>query len=91
MRAMGHWCHPVLRACGRPPLLNSEADSRHDLPRTIGAPLAVLRRSSNVHRGTVSIAILNPSDETMHDVVMPLLTEARDRLAAQRARNRAVR
>ena len=88
---MGHWCHPVLRACGRPPLLNSEADSRHDLPRTIGAPLAVLRCSSNVHRETVSIAIPNPSDETMRDVVMRLLTEAHDRLAAQRARNRAVR
>jgi hypothetical protein len=33
------------------------------------------------------ISILNPSDETFRDVVMPLLTEAHDRLAAQRARH----
>lgn len=34
------------------------------------------------------ISILNPSDASMRDVVMPLLTEAHDRLAAQRARSR---
>ena len=34
------------------------------------------------------ISILNPSDATFRDVVMPLLTEAHDRLAAQRARHR---
>jgi hypothetical protein len=34
------------------------------------------------------ISILNPSDATFRDVVMPLLTEAHDRLAAQRARAR---
>ncbi len=33
------------------------------------------------------ISILNPSDETFRDVVLPLLTEAHDRLAAQRARH----
>jgi len=33
------------------------------------------------------ISILNPSDATFRDVVMPLLTEAHDRLAAQRARH----
>ena len=33
------------------------------------------------------ISILNPSDATFHDVVLPLLTEAHDRLAAQRARH----
>jgi hypothetical protein len=32
------------------------------------------------------ISILNPSDATFRDVVMPLLTEAHDRLAAARAR-----
>ena len=37
------------------------------------------------------ISILNPSDATMRDVVIPLLTEAHDRLAAQRARSRAAR
>jgi hypothetical protein len=37
------------------------------------------------------ISILNPSDATMRDVVMPLLTEAHDRLAAQRARSRPAR
>lgn len=37
------------------------------------------------------ISILNPSDATMRDVVMPLLTEAHDRLAAQRVRNRAAK
>jgi hypothetical protein len=31
------------------------------------------------------ISIVNPSDATFRDVVMPLLTEAHDRLAAQRA------
>ena len=33
------------------------------------------------------ISILNPSDATFRDVVLPLLTEAHDRLAAQRARH----
>jgi hypothetical protein len=33
------------------------------------------------------ISILNPSDTTFRDVVLPLLTEAHDRLAAQRARH----
>ncbi len=33
------------------------------------------------------ISILNPSDETFRDVVLPLLTEAHDRLAAARARH----
>jgi hypothetical protein len=33
------------------------------------------------------ISILNPSDATFQDVVLPLLTEAHDRLAAQRARH----
>jgi hypothetical protein len=37
------------------------------------------------------ISILNPSDATMRRVVMPLLAEAHDRLAAQRARNRSAR
>ena len=32
------------------------------------------------------ISILNPSDATFRDVVLPLLTEAHDRLAATRAR-----
>ena len=35
------------------------------------------------------ISILNPNDETFRDVVLPLLAEAHDRLAAQRARHRA--
>jgi len=35
------------------------------------------------------ISILNPSDETFREVVLPLLTEAHDRLAAQRARRTA--
>ena len=35
------------------------------------------------------ISILNPSDTTFQDVVLPLLTEAHDRLAAARARHRA--
>jgi len=34
------------------------------------------------------ISILNPSDATFRDIVLPLLTEAHDRLAAQRARHR---
>jgi hypothetical protein len=34
------------------------------------------------------ISILNPSHATVRDVVLPLLTEAHDRLAAQRARHR---
>jgi hypothetical protein len=33
------------------------------------------------------ISILNPSDATFRDVVRPLLAEAHDRLAAQRARH----
>jgi hypothetical protein len=33
------------------------------------------------------ISILNPSDATFRDLVMPLLTEAHDRLAAARARH----
>jgi len=33
------------------------------------------------------ISILNPSDATFREVVMPLLTEAHDRLAATRARH----
>jgi Family of unknown function (DUF6194) len=33
------------------------------------------------------ISILNPSDETFRAVVLPLLAEAHDRLAAQRARH----
>ena len=35
------------------------------------------------------ISILNPSDATFREVVLPLLTEAHDRLAAQRARHKA--
>jgi hypothetical protein len=35
------------------------------------------------------ISILNPTDATFRDVVLPLLAEAHDRLAAQRARHRA--
>jgi hypothetical protein len=34
------------------------------------------------------ISIVNPSDATFRDVVMPLLTEAHDRLATARARHR---
>jgi hypothetical protein len=34
------------------------------------------------------ISILNPSDGTFRDVVLPLLTEAHDRLASTRARHR---
>jgi len=37
------------------------------------------------------ISIVNPSDETMRDAVMPLLTEAHDRLAAQRERQKPKR
>jgi hypothetical protein len=33
------------------------------------------------------ISILNPTDDTFRDVVMPLLTEAHDRLAKTRARH----
>ena len=33
------------------------------------------------------ISIINPSDDTFRDVVLPLLTEAHDRLAAARARH----
>jgi hypothetical protein len=33
------------------------------------------------------ISILNPSDEVFRDIVLPLLAEAHDRLAAQRARH----
>jgi hypothetical protein len=35
------------------------------------------------------VAILNPSDATVRDTVLPLLAEAHDRLAAQRARQLA--
>ena len=35
------------------------------------------------------LSILNPSEVTFRDVVVPLLTEAHDRLAAQRARHGA--
>ena len=34
------------------------------------------------------ISILNPSDVTFRDVVLPLIAEAHDRLAAVRARHR---
>jgi hypothetical protein len=34
------------------------------------------------------ISILNPSEATFRDVVIPLIAEAHDRLAAQRARHR---
>jgi Family of unknown function (DUF6194) len=34
------------------------------------------------------ISILNPSDETFRDVVLPLIAEAYDQVAAQRARRR---
>jgi hypothetical protein len=34
------------------------------------------------------ISILNPSDSTWRDVVLPLIAEAHDRLAATRARHR---
>ena len=34
------------------------------------------------------ISILNPSDATFRDVILPLLAEAHDRLAAQRERHR---
>jgi hypothetical protein len=37
------------------------------------------------------ISILNPSDATFRDVVLPLLADAHDRLAAQRARHSAAR
>jgi hypothetical protein len=33
------------------------------------------------------ISIINPSDDTFGDIVVPLLTEAHDRLAAARARH----
>ena len=33
------------------------------------------------------VSILNPSDTTFRDVVLPLIAEAHDRLAAQRARH----
>jgi hypothetical protein len=36
------------------------------------------------------ISILNPSDTTWRDVVLPLIAEAHDRLAAARARHRTV-
>ena len=35
------------------------------------------------------ISILNPSDATFRDVVLPLLTEAHDRLVAARSRHAA--
>jgi hypothetical protein len=34
------------------------------------------------------MSILNPSDATFQDVVLPLIAEAYDRVAAQRARHR---
>jgi hypothetical protein len=34
------------------------------------------------------ISILNPSDATFRDIVLPLIAEAHDRLASQRARHR---
>jgi hypothetical protein len=34
------------------------------------------------------ISILNPSDATLRDVVLPLIAESHDRLAAVRARHR---
>ena len=37
------------------------------------------------------VSILNPSEATFRDVVIPLLAEAHDRLAAQRARHAAGR
>ena len=37
------------------------------------------------------ISILNPNDATFRDVVLPLIAEARDRLAAVRARHRTER
>jgi hypothetical protein len=37
------------------------------------------------------VSILNPSDASFRDVVLPLLAEAHDRLAAQRARHRTGR
>lgn len=37
------------------------------------------------------ISIVNPSDLTMRETVMPLLTEAHDRLVAQRERQKPVR
>jgi hypothetical protein len=37
------------------------------------------------------ISILNPSDATFRDVVLPLIAEAHDRLAAVRARHRTDR
>jgi hypothetical protein len=37
------------------------------------------------------VSILNPGETSVRDVVMPLLTEAHDRLAAQRARSRPAR
>jgi hypothetical protein len=37
------------------------------------------------------IAILNPSDATVRETVMPLLREAHDRLLAQRERQRPIR
>ena len=37
------------------------------------------------------ISIVNPSHETVRDAVMPLLSEAHDRLAAQRKRQKPIR
>ncbi|HEX5039974.1 MAG TPA: DUF6194 family protein [Candidatus Limnocylindria bacterium] len=37
------------------------------------------------------ISIVNPSHETVRDAVMPLLSEAHDRLAAQRERQKPIR
>jgi hypothetical protein len=41
-----------------------------------------------VYAKQLFVSILNPSDATFRDVVLPLLAEAHDRLAAQRARHR---
>lgn len=40
-----------------------------------------------VYAGQLWISILNPSDATFRDVVLPLLAEAHDRLAAARTRH----
>jgi hypothetical protein len=37
------------------------------------------------------VGILNPSHDTVRELVLPLLTEAHDRLAARRERQRPVR
>jgi len=37
------------------------------------------------------VSILNPNDATVRETVLPLLTEAHDRLTAQRERRRPIR